>query len=145
MSFLKTKLWPVVAGFVVASIVMMIFEFINSFIFPIPADLDWKDPEAVRALTESLPWTAYILVLLGWAFGAYKGGWVTAYLSGEKKFHASLALAIILVLSGVLNVIMIGHDLVFAILGLSVLALGTYLGFWAVQKKWPPFMFRNSR
>jgi hypothetical protein len=143
MSFLKTKLWPVVAGFVVASIVMMIFEFINSFIFPIPADLDWKDPEAVRALTESLPWTAYILVLLGWAFGAYKGGWVAAWLSGETKFRTSLALAVVLVIAGILNVMMIGHDIVFTVLGLSALFIGTYVGFRAVQAKWPSFMFRS--
>ncbi len=142
MPFFLSKGLPVIAGFIVASVVMMIFEYINSFIFPIPADLDWKDPEAVRALTESLPWTAYILVLLGWAFGSYKGGWVTTRLSGEKKFRTSLALAIILVLAGVWNVMLIGHDIVFTVIGLPLLFLGTYLGYRHAAAKWPSFFFR---
>ena len=32
-NFLKLKVWPVIAGFIVATIVMMICEYINSFIF----------------------------------------------------------------------------------------------------------------
>ncbi len=74
MNFLKLKVWPVVAGFVVASIVMMAFEFTNSLFFPLPSDLDWMDTAAVQALTASLPWTAYILVLLGWIAGSFAGG-----------------------------------------------------------------------
>lgn len=143
MSFLTKWLWPIVAGFIIASIVMMIFEYINSFIFPIPSDLDWNDPEALRALTESLPWTAYILVLLGWAFGSCKGGWVAAWLAGETKSRASLVLALLLVAAGIYNVMLIGHDVVFTLIGLPALFIGTYLGFHAVQAKWPPFMFRT--
>lgn len=142
MAILKTFVWPVVAGFVVASIVMMIFEYANSFLFPIPADLDWNDSEAVRRLTESLPWTAYILVLLGWAFGSFKGGWVTAWLSGEEKFRTSFALAIILTLAGVLNVMMIGHDVIFTAVGLPLLFGATYLGYHAAAAKWPGMFFR---
>ncbi|MFZ2555315.1 MAG: hypothetical protein WAZ27_02525 [Minisyncoccia bacterium] len=143
MSFLTTKVWPVVAGFLVASIVMMIFEYINSFLFPIPKDLDWKDPEAVRALTASLPWPAYILVLLGWSFGSFKGGWVTAWLSGERTFRLSLVLALILTLAGVWNVMLIGHDIVFTLLGLPALFFGTYLGYRAALAKWPNIFFRT--
>lgn len=147
MSLITKWLWPILAGFITASIVMMIFEYANSFLYPIPADLDWRDPEAVRAFTGSLPWTAYVLVLLGWAFGSYKGGWVTAYLAGETKFRASLILATLLVAAGIYNVMLIGHDIVFTVIGLPALFIGTYIGFRAVQVKWPSFMFRteNSR
>lgn len=144
MKFFTKRLWPVLAGFITASIVMMIFEYANSLIYPLPTDLDWMDPVAVRAFTESLPWTAYILVLLGWAFGSYKGGWVTAYLAGETKFRASLVLAVLLVAAGIYNVMLIGHDIVFTLLGLPALFIGTYVGFRAVQAKWPPFIFRSK-
>ena len=128
MSFLKTKVWPVVAGFIIASLVMMLFEYVNSFFFPLPKDLDWGDAEAVRALTASLPWTAYILVLLGWIFGSFVGGYLTARISGEMRYSASLALGIILTLAGIANIMMIGHPLLFTILSIPQFLIFTYLG-----------------
>ena len=138
MSFLKTKVWPVVAGFIVASIVMMIFEFINSFFFPLPKDLDWMNPEAVKAVTASLPWTAYILVLLGWGVGAFEGGCTTAWLAGlpaqagEKQFRATTILAVLLVLAGIADMMMLGFPLVPMVLGLLILAVAPYGGFTAL-------------
>src|SRR6185369_3883314 len=67
MNILKRWIWPIAAGFIVASIIMLIFEWINHFIFPLPVGLDQHDTAAVQAFTASLPWTAYILVFLGWA------------------------------------------------------------------------------
>ena len=84
MIFLKTKVWPVVGGFIVASIIMLFFEWINHFIFAIPASVDTTDVSAVQAFTASLPWTAYILVFVGWAVGAFEGGCTTAWLSQDS-------------------------------------------------------------
>src|SRR3954471_3348140 len=81
---LKDWVGPIVAGFIVASIIMVIFEWINHYIFPLSADLNQTDTAAVQAFTASLPWTAYILVFLGWAVGAFEGGCTTAWLAGEK-------------------------------------------------------------
>ena len=65
MGILKQWVWPVVTGFIVASVIMLVFEWINHFIFPKPAGLDVTDATAEQAFTASLPWTAYILVFLG--------------------------------------------------------------------------------
>lgn len=128
MSFLKNKVWPVFAGFIVASIVMLIFEFANSYFYPLPSDLDWMDTAAVQALTASLPWTAYILVLLGWMVGSFKGGWVASYLSGDTQYRTALALGIILTLAGVWNVILIGHPILFNVLAIPQFLIFSYLG-----------------
>ncbi len=127
-NFLKTKTWPVVAGLLVAFITMTIFEYINSFIYPLPIDLDTRNPEAVWAFTASLPWTAYILVFLGWIIGAFKAGWVTTYLTKEKTYKLSFMVGIILTILGVINNILIGHHLLFNIVGLPMFILFTYLG-----------------
>ena len=128
MTFLKLKVWPVIAGFIVASIVMMAFEYTNSFFFPLPENLDWADPEAVRALTASLPWTAYILVLFGWMAGSFAGGFGTSYLSGETQYRVTLALGILLTLAGIWNVILIGHLMLFNIIAVPQFLIFTYLG-----------------
>ena len=128
MNILKRWVWPVLAGFIVASIIMLIFEWINHFIFPLPVGLDVNDTVAVQAFTASLPWTAYILVFLGWAVGAFEGGCTTAWLSNENQFGATTVLAAFLVLAGIADVMMIGFPMVVAVLGLCILGVCPYLG-----------------
>lgn len=128
MTFLTTKAWPVFAGLLAASVIMMAFEYANSFVFPLPEGLDITDPEQVRAFTASLPWTAYVLVLLGWIAGSFAAGSVTTYLSGERTYRLSLVVGILLTIAGVANNIMIGHDLFFNIVGLPMFILFSYIG-----------------
>jgi hypothetical protein len=119
---------PVIAGFVVASLVMLVFEYANSILFPIPSDLDWRDPAAVRALTASLPWTAHILVIVGWMAGSFIGGWATSKLSREEAYRASFALGVILTLAGLYNVMLLGHPLAFSVIAVPMFIIFTYLG-----------------
>lgn len=133
--FLKMKLWPVIAGLLIAFIIMMIFEYVNSLFFPLPEDFQIGDINALFAFTASLPWTAYILVFLGWVIGAFKGGYVTTYLSKERTYHLSLAVGIILTLFGLLNNIAIGHHVLFNVVGLPMFIIFTYAGHRYVLKE----------
>ena len=114
-----------VAGLLVAFITMMLFEFVNSFFFPFPEGMDVRD---VKAFTDTLPWTVYILVLLGWTFGSFLAGYITTRLSREQSYSLSLIVGIILTLLGVLNNMRIGHDMVFNVIGLPMFIIFTYLG-----------------
>lgn len=127
-SFLTTKAWPVVAGLLTAFIIMMVFEYVNSLFFPLPEGLNIYDPSAVQAFTDSLPWTVYILVLLGWMLGAFKAGCVTIYLAHESTYRLSFIVGIILTILGGINNMLIGHDIVFNIIGLPMFVIFTYLG-----------------
>ena len=133
MNILKKWVLPVVAGFIVASIIMVIFEFINSFFFPLPKDLDWNNIEAVQAVTASLPWTAYILVFLGWAVGAFEGGCTTAWLGGQKQFQVTTVLAVLLVLARTLDMAILGFPRLFTALGICIVAVFPYLGRFALN------------
>ena len=128
MTFLKQWVWPVVAGFVVASIIMLIFEWINSFLFPLPDNHEVMSGAELQALAASLPWTAYILVFVGWAFGAFEGGCTAAWLAGEKQLGATSVLAVLLVLAGIFDMTMIGFPPIAMILGVLILAVFPYLG-----------------
>jgi len=132
MNFVKRWIWPIMGGFIVASIIMLIFEWINHFIFPKPAGLDLNDPVSVRAFTASLPWTAYILVFVGWAVGAFEGGCTTAWLAGEKQFRVTGVLTVFLVLAGIFDMVAIGFPPVAMALGLLFLAIAPYVGFTAL-------------
>ena len=133
MRILKRWVWPVLAGFVVASVIMVVFEWINHFIFPLPASLEKNDTAAVQAFTASLPWTAYILVLLGWAAGAFEGGCTAAWLAGEKQLGATSVLAVLLVFAGIADMMVLGFPMVAMVLGLLILAAFPYLGRYALN------------
>ena len=128
MNTLKTKVWPVVAGLLTAFVIMMIFEYVNSFFYPLPEGLDIRDPEAVKSFTASLPWTAYVLVFLGWVLGAFKAGCVTTYLSKENSYHLSFIVGIFLTVLGIVNNILIGHDMFFNVVALPMFIIFTYVG-----------------
>lgn len=127
-NFIKFKAWPVIAGLLTAFIIMTVFEFVNSLFFSLPEGLNIYDPVAVKAFTTSLPWTAYVLVLLGWIFGAFKAGCVTTYLAREGTYKLSFFVGVILTVLGIANNIMIGHDMFFNIVGLPMFIVFTYLG-----------------
>ncbi len=128
MNILKQWVWPVVAGFVVASIIMLIFEWINHYLFPLPGGLDPMDTAAVQAFTASLPWTVYILVFVGWAFGAFEGGCTTAWLGKGKQIQLVSVLAAILVAAGTFDMTVLGFPMIAIVLGILVLAAFPYLG-----------------
>jgi uncharacterized membrane protein YciS (DUF1049 family) len=125
---LRFKVWPVVAGLLIAFIVMTIFEYVNSFFFPLPKDLDIYDPAAVQAFTATLPWTAYILVFLGWVLGSFKAGCVTTYLAREQKYRLSFLVGILLTIGGIINNLVIGHNMFFNIIAWPMFIVFTYLG-----------------
>ena len=134
-NFFMRQAWPVIAGLLTAFIVMTIFEYINSFFYPLPEGLNPYNTAAVQAFTASLPWTAYVLVFLGWIFGAFKAGFVTTYLSSERTYHLSFIVGVILTILGIINNILIGHNMIFSILGLPMFFVFSYLGHRYLAKK----------
>ncbi len=128
-NFLTMKVWPVVAGLLAAFAIMMVCEYMNALFYPLPDDLNIRDTEAVRAFTTTLPWTAYILVFIGWALGAFKAGCITTYFSHEHSYRLSYLVGLILTMLGIANNILIGNALVVNVVGLPTFFLFTYLGF----------------
>lgn len=137
-NILVSKVWPVFAALLVASATMMVFEFINSRFFPLPADLDWNNRDAVMAFTDTLPWSAYILVLLGWTGGSFLGGWVAVYLAKANSLQLPLVAGGILAFLGLLNNMMLGQSILFSVLTLPLFILFAYLGgHYGVQRQQP--------
>src|SRR4051794_32469325 len=121
----------VVAGFIVASIVMMIIEFINGrFLFPElgKAAEGVTDREEIRALVAGAPMGALLVVIVGWILGGIAGGWTTARLSARSTLSHGLVLGALLTLAGVANNLMIPPPLWIWIASLVVLMPAAYLG-----------------
>jgi len=121
----------VVAGFIAASIVMMIVETINGHVlYPElgNAASGMTDREAIRALMAAAPVGAFLVVIAGWILGALAGGWVTARLAPQAAAQHGLVLGALLTLAGVANNLMIPPPLWFWVVSLIVLMPAAYVG-----------------
>ena len=81
------SLAAVVAGFIAASIVMMIIESINGHVlYPelAKAAEGVTDRETIRALFAKAPLGAFLVVFVGWILGALAGGWTAARLAARN-------------------------------------------------------------
>ena len=121
----------VVAGFIAASIVMMIIETINGrVLYPelAKAAEGVTNRETMRAVLAAAPLGAFLVVIAGWILGGVAGGWITARLAAQAKVGHGLVLGALLTLAGVANNLMLPPPLWFWIASLIVLMPAAYLG-----------------
>ncbi len=121
----------VVAGFVVASAVMMIMESFNGrFLYPELGKMaeGMTDRESIRRLLAGAPAGAFLVVLLGWAIGSLAGGWVAGRIGRRAPIPHGLILGGILTLAGIANNLMIPPPLWFWFASLPVCLPAAYLG-----------------
>ena len=129
-SILRSVL-AVVAGFVVASVVMMAIESINGrFLYPElgKAAEGITDREAIRRLLATAPVGAFLVVIVGWMLGGVAGGWVAARVSKRAPVGHALTLGGLLTLAGVANNLMVPPPIWFWIASLLVLLPAAYAG-----------------
>jgi fructose-specific phosphotransferase system IIC component len=115
----------VIAGFVAASIVMMIVETLNGrILYPelVKAPEGVTDRETIRSLLASAPPGAFLVVIVAWILGGVVGGWTTARLAAKANVGHGLILGVLLTLAGVANNLMVPPPLWFWIVSLVVLA-----------------------
>ncbi len=119
MAILK-KIAAVLAGFITASIVMMIVESINGRVFYpdlAKAAEGVTDREVIRGIMASAPVGAFLVVLVGWALGGIAGGWTATKIANGT----GAIVGILLTLAGVANNLMLPPPLWFWIAGMLVL------------------------
>ena len=121
----------VAAGFIAASIVMMIVETINGRILHpelAKAADGVTDRDTIRALLATAPVGAFLVVIAGWILGGVAGGWLTARLAAHATARHGLLLGALLTLAGVANNLMVPPPLWFWIASLVVLMPAAYMG-----------------
>jgi hypothetical protein len=126
MAILK-KVAAVIAGFITASIVMMIVESINGRVFYpdlAKAAEGVTDREVIRGIMASAPVGAFLVVLLGWVLGGLAGGWTAAKIANGT----GTIVGILLTLAGIANNLMLPPPLWFWIAGMIVLFPSAYCG-----------------
>jgi len=121
----------VVAGFVVASIVMMIVETVNGKVLYPELGKSAKgvtDREEIKKIMDSAPTGALVVVLIGWVLGSIAGGAVTTRICRCQTNRHALILGCMLTLAGIVNNLMLPPPFWFWIATLVVFLPSTSLG-----------------
>ncbi len=123
------SLGAIVLGFVTAFVLITLFEFLS--LATMPAGIDpMDDPASLERAMQAgqVPFIAMLLVVLGYAAGAFAGGWVAEKVARRWPMRHALILGVLLTLAGISNLASFQHPLWMAIATLLVFLPLAYLG-----------------
>ena len=131
----RRQAMSVVVGLLSSMIILTLLEFFNSKIFPFPADVDQKDPLAIKAAITAMPIGAKLLQILSYFISALVGGMVaTKFVKSESK-NPALIVGGILTFLGLVNTVLMGEEIWMTVLTLLIYIPGAYLGYKIVSGK----------
>jgi hypothetical protein len=97
------------AGVVVAVIVVSIGDGVAGSIYSLPAGIDRSNPESMRQAVAGLPTAAFLLLLAGWVLAAAVGSYVAARLATHARAIHGLIVAVFVLVATVSNLAAIPH------------------------------------
>jgi hypothetical protein len=116
----------VIAGVIVAVLLIGLIEEGAHAIWPFPDHAVRSHPEHARELLENIPIGALLFVFAAWTCGAFGGAAVAALIARRRAmFHAGLVGAVVLA-AALANLAMLPHPVWFALLGVAGICVGTF-------------------
>jgi hypothetical protein len=118
----------VVAGFILANLVIVGVEMVSSLIYRPPPGFNPRDPEAMRELMAVMPAGAWLMVALAWFLGTAVGAAVAVRIGRQAPAALAVVIGSLLLAAGVANMLMLPHPGWFVPAGLAMFPLGAYVG-----------------
>jgi MFS family permease len=122
------KILAVIAGLVVANVLLALLEMAGMKVFPPPPGTDFSNPESLRAAMTQMPLTALIWVLAAQVIGTFAGAWVAARIGRTAQVKLALIVGVVETLGAIVNMLMIPHPAWFWIGSLLLLIPASLLG-----------------
>jgi hypothetical protein len=97
------------AGVVVAVIVVSIGDAVAGSFYSLPAGIDRSNPESMRQAVAGLPTAVFLLLLAGWVLSAAVGSYVAARLASHARAIHGLIVAVFVLVATVSNLAAIPH------------------------------------
>lgn len=115
----------IVAGVVLAFVVMTGLQMAGHAMMPPPAGLDPADPEDLKQMVASASLAAKAWVVFAWFAAAIAGGWLARRIS--RTGWAGWVIAGLIVVGGIANIMMIPHPLWMQIAAIAAPLLGGWI------------------
>jgi hypothetical protein len=94
---------------VIAIVLIMLVQFINLQLFPLPDWVDTNNPDHLAGLMASLPIAALLMVELSYILGSFGAGLVLGKLIRGKRLTIVLIAGGLLTIAGIINLLSVPH------------------------------------
>ena len=116
------------AGVIISMVLVWVVEKIGHVVYPPPADLNFADPDAMRAYIETLPLGALLFVAAAWFIGTLGGTCAACAIGTAKPIIFAAVVGGLMLVATVVNLVMIPHPTWFSILGVVGILIAAWLG-----------------
>ena len=116
------------AGVAVYIAVVLIADAVSHAIHPMPESVEPGDVRAMIAHIESAPFSAMLVVMLGWIVGTFAGAFTASKITLEQHRLVAGIVGAVAFAGAAMNIFMIPHPLWMSIIGLAGIAVAAHLG-----------------
>jgi hypothetical protein len=128
----------IIVGIAVAMLIIMAAEMGAGKLYPTPSGVDFENAHALKRLMQQMPVGAYVCLLAGYAIGSFGGGLVATIISGRQSINAPVAVGVVAMVGGILNLIGIPHPLWFVIVSQFMYVPFALLAYLMFRRPEPP-------
>ena len=129
------KIIGVMAGLMVAMLIITVIESLNAKLHPLPNGVNIEDREAMQGYINSLPKTAFIILLSGYLLASFFCGLVIRLIAKSDDRTPAYLASIGLATAGIVNFFSFEHPWWVIIIGLLIFVPVTLYGFTLIKKK----------
>ncbi len=103
------RLFGTLAGVAVAILLLLMMEYVDGALYPLPADIDPDDSVAMAGLITGMPLPAKLIVVSAWFLAAFGGAWMALRITDWR--WSGILVMLFVIAGGVLNFIELPHPL----------------------------------
>jgi hypothetical protein len=123
------------AGVIIGTVVILLIEMLGHFVYPLPANVDPKDHQALAEFMKTAPPAPWLFVLAAYAAGSFAGGAAGARI-GKKPWAGWLTGGLLMAL-GLVGLLTMWHPAWFWVVSLSLYLPAAWAGARLVRRA-PP-------
>ena len=124
---MKKDVLAIFLGIFAAFLVIAGMEYLSHAIYPMP-ECDYEDTACIAEIMKNMPLGAMLFLLLAYAIGSLAGGAVATRMHAENGKRNAIIIAVILLVFGIMNMLMIPHPLWFWVASCAVYVPCALLG-----------------
>lgn len=122
------RIVAVVAGIGIGGVLIFAVEFVNSLVFPLPADVSPEDPVALaEAMADAGP-RVLVGVAVGWFVGAFTGTFIATRVAQTRSRIPGGIVTVFFLLGSLTTLTAFPHPMWFWVVGLTAVTGGGHLG-----------------
>lgn len=117
-----------IAGVVIAVALVWVVERVGHAVYPPPPDLNFADPDTMRAYIQTLPLGALLFVAAAWFIGTLGGTCAACAIGTAKPMIFAIVVGGLMLVATIMNLVMIPHPTWFSVLGIVGVVVAAWLG-----------------